>query len=91
MKLLSWNCRGQSRPSAIRSLPALIRNVSPDVIFLSETKSPPPQVSYILNKLGFYLLFQCAASGASGGLVLVWRPGVVLDCFASNKNSISAW
>jgi hypothetical protein len=91
MKLLSWNCRGLSCPSAIRSLRALIRNASPDVIFLSETKSSTPRVSSILNRLGFYLLFQCAASGASGGLVLAWRPGVVLDCFASNKNSISAW
>ena len=32
-----------------------------------------------------------ATSGSSGGLVLSWRPGVDLGCFASNKNSISAW
>lgn len=91
MKILSWNCRGLSRPSAIRSLRVLIRNFNPDVIFLSETKSPPSQASSILNRLGFYLLSQFAPSGSSGGLLLAWRTGVDLDCFVLNKNYISAW
>jgi hypothetical protein len=34
---------------------------------------------------------QVAASGSSGGLVLSWCPGVDLECFASDKNNISAW
>jgi hypothetical protein len=32
-----------------------------------------------------------AASGSSGGLTLAWHPGVELECFASDKNNISAW
>jgi hypothetical protein len=32
-----------------------------------------------------------AASGTSGGLALAWCPGVELEWFASNKNSISTW
>jgi hypothetical protein len=31
------------------------------------------------------------ASGLSGGLALAWRPRVELECFASDKNNISAW
>jgi hypothetical protein len=90
MKILSWNCRGLSRPAVVQTLRRLIRDQSPDVLFLSETKIPP-QVSATLNRLGFFLLTQVAASGSSGGLVLTWRPGVDLECFISNSNNISAW
>jgi hypothetical protein len=91
MKILSWNCKGLSRPSAIRHLRLLIRENNLDVLFLTETKSSPPQVISILNRLGFFLMTQFAPAGFSGGLILTWRPGVELDCFISNKNNISAW
>jgi hypothetical protein len=91
MKILSWNCRGLSRPAVVLTLRRLIRDQSPDVLFLSETKSSPSQVSAALNRLGFFLMTQVAASGSSGGLVLTWCPGVDLECFISNKNNISAW
>ena len=91
MKLLSWNCRGLSRPAAVRTLRRLIRDQSPDILFISETKSSPPQVSATLNRLGFFLMNQVAATGASGGLVLTWRLGIDLECFVTNKNNISAW
>jgi hypothetical protein len=44
-----------------------------------------------LNKLGFFLFSQVAATGTSGGLVLSWRLGIELECFVSSKNNISAW
>jgi exonuclease III len=91
MKLLSWNCRGLSRPAAVRTLRRLIRDQSPDILFISETKSSPSQVSATLNRLGFLLMTQVAAVGSSGGLVLSWRPGIDLECFVTNKNNISAW
>jgi hypothetical protein len=91
MKFLSWNCRGLSRPSAIRSLRVLIRNLNPDVLFLSETKTASSSASNILNRLGFYLLVQVPPSGSRGGLLLAWRDGVELECFVQNKNFISAW
>jgi hypothetical protein len=91
MKILSWNCRGLSRPTAVRSLRLLIRENSPEILFLSETKSSPSQVSSILNSLGFFLICQVAPVGSRGGLALSWRPGVDLECFITNKNNISAW
>ena len=36
-------------------------------------------------------MFQFPTSGASGGLVLAWWPGVDLKCFSANKNHILAW
>jgi exonuclease III len=91
MKILSWNCRGLARPAMVLTLRRLIRDQSPDLLFLSETKISPSQVSATLNKLGFFLMSQVPASGLSGGLVLSWRPGVDLECFSLNKHSISAW
>ena len=91
MKILSWNCRGLSRPAAVQTLRRLIRDQSTDILFLTETKSSPLQVSVTLNRPGFFLMSQVAPIGSSGGLVLFWRPGVDLECFVTNKNNISAW
>jgi exonuclease III len=93
MKILSWNCKGLSRLVVVRTLRRLIKDQSPDILFISETKisPPPPKFSATLNKLGFFLMSQVAVSGSSGGLVLSWHPRVDLKCFASDKNNISAW
>jgi hypothetical protein len=91
MKTLAWNCRGLTRPSAIRSLRVQVRKHSPDVLFLSETKTLPSVASNILNNLGYYSLVHVPPVGSKGGLLLAWRNGVDLECFATNKNNISAW
>ncbi|MCI72567.1 RNA-directed DNA polymerase (Reverse transcriptase), partial [Trifolium medium] len=38
MKLISWNCRGLGNPTAVRALKKLIKDQSPDIVFLMETK-----------------------------------------------------
>ena len=91
MKILSWNCRGISHPTAVCGLRALIRANSSDILFLSETKISSSLVSPILNHLGFYLMTHVAPSGTCGGLVLAWRLGVDLESFITNKNNITAW
>ena len=91
MKILSWNCRGLSRPTVVRSLRALIRDHASDVLFLSETKISPSQVSVTLNRLGFFLISQVASCGFSGGLALTQRPSIDLECFIFTKNTIFAW
>ena len=58
---------------------------------LLKPKSPPPQVSAALNRLGFFLMSQVAAPSSSGGLVLSRLPRVDLESFTSNKNNISTW
>jgi ribonuclease HI len=91
MKILSWNCRGLSRASAIRSLRGKIRTHSPDVLFLSETKLQPSHASVILNSLGFFMMSHAPPSGSKGGLLLAWRHGVDLACVSSSVNTITAW
>ena len=91
MKILSWNCRGISHPTAVRGLRALIRANNPDILFLFKTKSSPSFVSSILNQLGFYSMSHVAPIGSCGGLVLTWRLGVELECFLTNRSNIFAW
>jgi exonuclease III len=69
MEILSWNCRGLSRHAAIRTLRRLIRDQSPDTLFIPETKISPPHVFATLSKLGFFLMSQVVAFGSSGRLV----------------------
>jgi hypothetical protein len=90
MKILSWNCKRLSRPVAVQNLRRLIRDQSPNILFLSKTKSSP-QVSTTLNRLGFFLMTQVAFIGSNGGLVLSWHPEVDLECFVTTKNNILAW
>ena len=86
MKILSWNCRGLSRPAAVRSLRALIHDHAPDVLFLFETKISLSQVSATLNRLGFFLISQVASCGSSGGLALSLRGLVlILNAFSLPK------
>jgi hypothetical protein len=59
MRILSWNYRGLSRPAVVLTLRSL--DQSPDIIF-SVRNQNPPQVSAALNRLGFFLMSQVAAS-----------------------------
>ncbi|GLT53542.1 hypothetical protein SLA2020_268070 [Shorea laevis] len=75
MKLLSWNCKGLTHPSAILNLKVKIRKHSPDIIFLTETKTNPVVACIILNTLGFFLMAHAPPSGSKGGLLLAWHLG----------------
>jgi exonuclease III len=61
MKFLAWNCRGLTRASAIRSLRVKVRNYSPDVLFLSETKTIATVACNIMNSLEFFFYGPCAS------------------------------
>lgn len=51
--ILFWNCRCLGSPEAVRSLSDLIRNQSPDIVFLSETKRWASEMRLIQRKLSF--------------------------------------
>lgn len=64
MKIFSWNCRGLSQSSKIRSLRALIRKNNPDIIFLSETKTASSIASSLMHQLGFNMFVQAPPSNS---------------------------
>jgi hypothetical protein len=70
-EVLAWNYIGLSRASRILSLKGNIRNHSPDVIFLFETKLQPLHATIILNSLEFFMMMHAPPSGIKRRLLLV--------------------
>ena len=99
IKLLTWNCIGLSRASAIHSLRVEIRKHSPYIPFLSKTKTQHAHVIVVLNSLGFFIIFyfyfffmsHAPPTSSKGGLLLAWRHGMDLECFSTTINTINAW
>ena len=54
MITLSWNCQDLAWVSAKRTLKALIRDIGPDIVFLSKTKIRISRSKKLLESLGFY-------------------------------------
>ena len=90
MIVLAWNCRGLARAAAKRALRALIRDVGPDVLFLSETKIPIDRVRKFLMSLGFSNLDFVNPKGRKGGLIVGWKIGVDMEITSKCNNMINA-
>ncbi|XP_062165083.1 uncharacterized protein LOC133871673 [Alnus glutinosa] len=91
MITLSWNCRGLSQPSIIRSLKVLVRKHNPDIVFLSETKAAPFVTAPILHQLRYTLMVHALPSSSQGRLLLAWKPDVNIVTFYVTCNIICVW
>jgi exonuclease III len=76
MKILSWNCRGLSTPSAIPNLRSIAQGNQPDILFLSETLSKAHTMEKIRVGLNFNSCLSIDVEGRSGGLSVMWRSSV---------------
>jgi hypothetical protein len=74
IKLLSWNCQWLARPTAVRTLRALIRKPSHELIYIFFLK--PKHVLKRLYPKSIGFLFVGTPTSTKGGLLLAWRPGV---------------
>lgn len=95
MKILSWNVRGLNAPNKQRVIKRRILLVSAEIIFLQETKLDNRQA--VAFGGGISPLFMTTSQltvdldGASGGLMIIWRPSQVkVFGIASNRNWILA-
>ena len=55
MRILSWNCRGLGKPSAILQVQKIAHDFNPEVLFLMETRLASNKGKDIWNKCGFFL------------------------------------
>ena len=90
MRLLSWNCQGAGKALTARALKALVSENSPDIVFLSETKSDVKKIEKIRLSLNFVDCLCVEAFGKAGGLALFWRKGVELEVVYSDNQIIAA-
>lgn len=85
-----WNCRGLGNPSTVNSLYDLVRKYSPDLLFLSETKSSFSDIKKIQCKLMFDHCNCVEAIGKGGGLALFWNNNISLTVSAKNSHVIDS-
>uniref|UniRef100_A0A803QED6 Reverse transcriptase domain-containing protein n=1 Tax=Cannabis sativa TaxID=3483 RepID=A0A803QED6_CANSA len=87
MKIISWNSRGLGNPRAVRHLKLLVKEQSPSVLFIMETKLGPNSISRFRNVLCFNNGLEVPRVGLSGGLMLLLKDDVnMFDCYMSCGN-----
>ena len=78
MKLISWNVRGLNIPSKHRMLKNMIQQYKPSIVYLQETKCNSKALEHIVAKVwANFCSIIVDASGASGGLAIIWDPQVL--------------
>jgi exonuclease III len=94
MKLLSWNCSGLGKASAVRAIRQLILTHHPDMIFLTETKFQSCDFNKKANSFGPSLsncfVVDCTISprNRKGGLALFLSKDVKINIIGFNENMI---
>ena len=92
MKLISWNIRGCCNPRKWKTLNRKVRQESPDILFLQETKCSFEYMLKIKDKIwkGSQVMATDAA-GQSGGIAILWHPRLVeLSNWRANKLALMA-
>lgn len=86
---MSWNCCGLGNPATVRRLRELQTSISPDILFLMETKNVNDVVITSLQGLRFPNNFMIPPhSPGGGGLALFWNPEVQVEILGSCQNYI---
>ncbi|GAU14523.1 hypothetical protein TSUD_250650 [Trifolium subterraneum] len=89
MKILSWNCRGLSTPSAIPNLRNIAQSHKPDILFLSETLSKAQAMERVRVDLKFNSCLSVDVEGRSGGLSVMWRDTINCRVMNYSRNFIN--
>ncbi|CAA0817977.1 Unknown protein [Striga hermonthica] len=90
MSCLCWNVQGLGNPCTVKSLQALVGKVSPDLVFLSETRlfgAKAANIRYLLNFGGNFVV-DC--QGKSGGLMLLWSDNWEVEIISYSAAHIHA-
>ncbi|PNY16121.1 hypothetical protein L195_g012831, partial [Trifolium pratense] len=89
MKILSWNCRGLSTPSAIPNLRNIAQSHQPDILFLSETLSKNHTMERLRVNLKFNSCLSVEVEGRSGGLSVMWRDTISCRIMNYSRNFVN--
>lgn len=90
MKTLAWNCRGLGNPRAQRSFRLLVRQRSPQIIFLSETKLTVNEANVFRSKCQWRNMISVPCQSRKGGLILLWNDEVNLCLRSYSRLHIDA-
>ncbi|KAK2415162.1 hypothetical protein QL285_037669 [Trifolium repens] len=89
MKILSWNCRVLSIPSAIPNLRNIVQGHKPYILFLLETLSKSQTMERIRVNLKFNSCLSVDVEGRRGGLSVMWRDNIKCRVLNYSRNFIN--
>ena len=88
MKLTSWNIRGLGSKRKQNNLNTRMKEETPDMIFIQETKCLVEKIREIHNKcMTRYEYLEVKANKTAGGILILWNPQKlgILDAEASRN------
>jgi hypothetical protein len=97
MKLLSWNCRGLGKASAVRALRQLILTHNLDIVFSLKLNFKMLILGKKTNSFGqslsnmFVVDCNITQNNRGGGLAMLWTNNVNLNIIGFNENMIDCY
>ncbi|WZZ06439.1 hypothetical protein YC2023_092360 [Brassica napus] len=85
---MAWNCQGIRSTPTVRRLRGLRSRISPDIMFLMETKNRDEVVLPHFRDTLYCNHFLVPPEGLSGGLCLSWKDNINLEILESSPNFI---
>ena len=88
MRIMAWNCRGLKTADSptIPFLGWIVRKFSPQILFLSETKSNASTINNLAMYLGFPSVATVDPINNAGGLAIFWCNDVNMEVGNSSTN-----
>ena len=74
MRIMSWNCRGLGKSSAVLKCQKKAQELKPDILFLMETRLTKGKGKQVWDKCGFFDGWEVPKVGFGRGLILAWMP-----------------
>ena len=87
MKITSWNARGLNAPSKKRLIKQYLKSFNSDIILIQETKLNKLEGSKLSRMIGLWDSIFIEATGASGGLGIIWNSRKVAITYIRNNNN----
>lgn len=88
MSILSWNVQGMGNPWTVQHLRSLVKEFSPTIIFLMETRVHDSEITGFRYSFQQYNILIVSSVGRAGGLLLLWKKECDLTIKSYSQNHI---